>query len=123
MREAPGPKPILELKVQAKYGGWSDLRDVRVLVFSDRLVILDKTNPLSRGLWYGTGAMVRAAVAKGLHAVIPFKSITSIELNKKLLIKWVTVKFLDENGEEKTVDIVGRKMNELYETIKALSGK
>ncbi len=123
MREAPGPKPILELKAQAKYGGWSDLRDVRVLVFSDRLVILDKTNPLSRGLWYSTAAMIRAAVAKGLNAVIPFKSITSIELKKKLLIKWVTVKFLDENGEEKTINIVGRKMDKLYETIKTLSGK
>ncbi len=119
----PGPKPILELKAQAKYGGWSDLRDVRVMVFSDRLVIVDKTNPLSRGFWYGTGAMIRAAVAKGLNAVIPYKSMTSIELKKKLLIKWVTIKFVDENNEEKTINIVGRKMNELYETVKNLASK
>ncbi len=123
MNKTPGPKPLLELKAQAKYGGWSDLRDVKIYVFSDRVIIEDKTNPLSRGIWYGTGAMIRAAVAKGLNAIIPYKSITSIELKKKLLIKWVTIKFINENNEEKTINIVGRKMDKLYETIKNLTQK
>ncbi len=117
------PSPILELKAQAKYGGWSDLRDVKVYVFNDRVVIQDKTNPLSRGIWYGTGAMIRAAVAKGVNAVIPFASIKDVELKKKFLIKWVTIKFVGEDNQERTINIVGRKMDQLYNTIKSLMCK
>lgn len=112
-------KPLFELKAQAKYGGWSDLRDVRVYVFRDRIVIEDKTNPISRGFWYGTAAMIRAVIAKGLNAIIPIKAIKDIELKKKLMIKWITLKFVTENNEEKILNIVGRKMDELYEAIRS----
>ena len=117
------PKPVLELKAQAAYSGWSDLRDTRVMIFSNRLVIIDEANPPNNDFWYSTMALTRAVVARGLNAVIPYKSILSIELRKKLLIKWVTIKFVDENNEERTIDIVGGKIDELYEIVKNLAGK
>jgi len=42
---SPEPKPLLELKAQAKYGSWSDLRDVKVYVLPDRVVIPGRPAP------------------------------------------------------------------------------
>lgn len=116
-------KPLREYKAQAKYGGWSDLRDVKVYLFDDKIVIQDKTNPISRGIWYGSAAMIRAAVAKGVNAVIPYASIKDLEFKKKFLVKWVTVKFMTEEGKELTINIVSRKADEIYDFIKQRIGK
>ncbi len=105
----PGPRPILELRVQARLSGWRDFRSVRVMVFSDRLVVASGSGSLGRGTRFGG--------ARGRGIVIPYRSITGIALNKKLFLKWVTIRFVDESGEEKVLDIVGRRIDELYETI------
>ena len=116
-------KPLREYKAQAKYGGWSDLRDVKVYLFDDKIVVQDKTNPISRGIWYGSAAMIRAAVAKGVNAVIPYASIKDLEFKKKFLVKWVTVKFVTEEGKELTINIVSRKADEIHDFIKQRIGK